>query len=71
MYYGEQESHARGVNETRGRSRHENHSNRVVGNLEERNEGTKGKSLKQGLTRAKDLPIELTEGRESPYHRLD
>ena len=48
-----------------------NHSNRVVGNLEEKNVGTKGKSPKQGLTSAKDLPMELPEGRKSPYHRLD
>ena len=32
---------------------------------------TKGKSPKQGITNAKDLPMELPEGRESPYHRLD
>ena len=44
---------------------------RVVTNLEERNVGTKGKSPKQGLTSAKDLTIELFEGGESPYHRLD
>ena len=31
----------------------------------------RGKSPKQGLTNAKDLPMELPEGRESPYHRLD
>ena len=29
------------------------------------------KVSKQGLTNAKDLTIELPEGRESPYHRLD
>ena len=39
--------------------------------MEGRNVGTKGKSLKQGLISAKDLPIELPEGCESPYHRLD
>ena len=39
--------------------------------MEERNVGTKRKSLKQGLTSAKDLPKDLSEGRESPYHRLD
>ena len=33
--------------------------------------GTKGKSPKQGLTRFEDLTIELSEERESPYHRLD
>ena len=39
--------------------------------MEERNVGTNGKSRKQGLTNSKDLPMELFEGRESPYHRLD
>ena len=39
--------------------------------MEERNVDTKGKNPKQGLTNAKDLPMELPEGRESPYHRLD
>ena len=40
--------------------------------MEEKNEGTiGGKSLKQGLTDAKDITIALPEGRESPYHRLD
>ena len=39
--------------------------------MEERNVGTKGKNLKQDLTSAKDLTIELHEGRESPYDRLD
>ena len=38
--------------------------------MEEMNVGTKGKSPKQDLTSAKDLRIELSEGRESPYHRL-
>ena len=39
--------------------------------MEERNVGTKGKSPIQGLTSTKDLTIELPDGRESPYHRLD
>ena len=40
--------------------------------MEGRNVGTiKGKSSKQGLTNAKDVTIELPEGRGSPYHRLD
>ena len=39
--------------------------------MEESNVGTKGKRPKQDLTSAKDLTIELLEGRESPYHRLD
>ena len=43
----------------------------VVRNLEERNVGTKGRRPKQDLTNGKDLTIELPEGRESPYHRLD
>ena len=33
--------------------------------------GTKEKIPKQGLASAKDLTIDLPEGRESPYHRLD
>ena len=37
--------------------------------MEGRNEGTKGKSSKQGLTSAKDLTIELSEGRECRYPR--
>ena len=43
----------------------------IVRNMEERNVGTKGKSPKQGLTSAEDLTIDLPEGREYPYHRLD
>ena len=39
--------------------------------MEERNVGTKEKSPKQILTSAKDLLMELPEGRKSPYHRLD
>ena len=31
----------------------------------------RGKSPKQNLTSAKDQTIELHEGRESPYHRID
>ena len=39
--------------------------------MEERNVGTiRGKSPEQGLTNAKDLTIEVPEGRESPNHRL-
>ena len=34
--------------------------------MEEGNVGTKGKSPKQDLTKAKDLTIELLKGRESP-----
>ena len=39
--------------------------------MEERNVGMKGKNPKQGITNAKDLPMELPEGRESPYHGLN
>ena len=40
--------------------------------MEVRNVGTiRGKSPKQGMTSAKELTIELPEGRESPYNRLD
>ena len=31
----------------------------------------KGEKPKQNLTNAKALPMELPEGRQSPYHRLD
>ena len=44
----------------------------MEGRKEGRNVGTiRGKSPKQGITAAKDSTIELSEGRESPYHRLD
>ena len=56
--------------EARGRSRHKNNGTALI-NWEERNVGTKEESPKQVLTSAKDLSIELTEGRESPYRRLD
>ena len=40
--------------------------------MEGRNVGTiEEESPKQGLINTKDLPIELPEGHESPYHRLD
>ena len=39
--------------------------------MKERNVGTKRKGHEQGLTSAKDLTIELPEGREFTYHRLD
>ena len=39
--------------------------------MEGSNVGTiEGKSPKQGLISAKDLPIKLSDGCESPYHRL-
>ena len=61
--------HGNSKGEGRGRNKHKNNAT-VVENQEEMNVGTKGKSPKQGLTRVKDLTIELPEGRESPYHRL-
>ena len=73
-----QRSHARGVyptqdskGEARERSRHKNNSKRVVKNMDERKVVTKGKSLKQDLTSAADLTIELPEGLDSPFHRLN
>ena len=39
--------------------------------MEEKNVVTKGKSHKQDLTNAEKIHMELPEGRESPYHRLD
>ena len=39
--------------------------------MEKRNLGTKKKNPKQDLSSAEDLTIELPEGRESHYHRLD
>ena len=63
--------HENSKGETRGRNRHKNNSKRVVRNLEERNVGTKVISPKQRITNIKDLTIELPEGRESSYHRLN
>ena len=57
-------AHENSNGEIRGRSRNEDHSKRVVRNLEEKNVGTiRGESPKQGLTSAKDLIIELPEVR--------
>ena len=39
--------------------------------MEEKTVSTMGKSSKKDLTSAKNLTIELPEGRESSYHRLD
>ena len=50
--------------EARRRNKHKNNRKRVVRNLKERNVGTKWKSPKQSLTSARDLTIELPEGRE-------
>ena len=82
MNYRERGSHARGVYSTQytlrmrsARVKQEEEADknnvRVVRNLEETNVGTKGENPKPGLTSAKDLIIELFEGRESTYHRLD
>ena len=57
-------AHGDSKDEARGSSRHKNNV-RVVRNMETRNLGTKGKSPKQDLTSAKDLTIELPEGRQS------
>ena len=54
-----------------GRGRHKRYSNRAVRNLEKRTVGKKGKSTKQALPSAKDLTMQIPEGCESPYHRLD
>ena len=62
-------AHGNSKSEARGRNKHKN--NAIVRNLEERNVGMRGKILKQGLTSAKDLPMELSERLESPDHRLD
>ena len=78
MDYMKRGSHAWGVypthytsrkSEPRGRNRHMSNSNRVVRNLEERNVGSKGKSPKQGLTRAEVLTIMLTSGSDLPLNR--
>ena len=74
----ERGSHARGASntgylayenskgDTRGRHRYQTNSKGVVRNMKERYVGTKGNSPKQGLTSAKDLTVQLPEGRESP-----
>ena len=58
-------AHENSKGKARIRSRHENNSKRVVKHLEERNVDTKKKSPKQGLASAKNLTMELPEGRES------
>ena len=77
MDYRERGSHTRGVYPTQYTSsmgtarikQEEEADMRII--VKEWNVGTKGKRPKQGLTNAKDLPMELPDGRESPYHRLD
>ena len=74
MDYRKQGSHAQGVyphtkylrhkkskSEARGRSGHQRNSKTK---LEERNVGTKKKSLKQGLIGSEDLTIMVPEGRD-------
>ena len=74
MNYRERGSHARGVYPIQYTSsmrtvrvelkeeRHNNNSKRVGRNLDKRNLGMKGRSPKQGLTNAKDLTNDLSEG---------
>ena len=71
MEYRKRESHTRGVYpkqyasnvhrnnkcEARERRRHNNIIRSVGRNLEERNVGTKGKSIKKDLTSADDLTV--------------
>ena len=62
--------HGNSMDETKGRSRHKNHNNRVVWNMEKKNWVRRGKvPNKTYVISAKDLTIELLEGRESPYHK--
>ena len=63
--------HGNSKGKTKGRSRYNNHSNRVVRNMEERNVGTKGKSPKQDLTSPKELTTEISEGSKSLYNKFD
>ena len=84
MDYRELESHARGVYPTQytwrmetARVKQEEETNKGIIKESSKKSGrknvsTKDKSSKQDLTySAKELTIELPEGRESPYHRLD
>ena len=66
MDYRERGYHARGVYHTQYTSliatetvKQESNSKRVVRNMKKKSASTKKKSPKQGLTRAKDLTIEL------------
>ena len=61
-------AHSNSKGEATGRNRNKSNSKRLVRNVEGMNTGTKGKSLKQGLTRAKNLTIELPYGHEG-HHR--
>ena len=60
-------AHGNSKDEKRGMNRCKSNRKRVVRRMEERNVGPKGKNLKQKLTSAKDLTIELSE---FLYHRL-
>ena len=73
MYHTGYLAHGSSEGEARGRSRHENNTVRGVRNMEGRIvDAIKGNGLKQGLTSAEDLTIELCEERDSHYHhRLD
>ena len=64
-------AHENRKDEARGRNNYKNNSNRVVRNQDKRNLRIKGKRLKHGITIAEDLTMELREGRESHYHKLD
>ena len=79
MDYRERGSHTRGeyltqdtshMGTARGRSKRQNNSTRVVRNLEERNVGTKEKSSKHSLTSAKNLTIEIPEGRSTNTNNI-
>ena len=50
-------AHGNNKGRTRGRTRYQNNSTRVVRNIEEKDVGTKGKSPKQDLTSAEDLAL--------------
>ena len=76
MEYRKGGSHARGEYRTphgnskaeaKGRSSYQNHCERVVKNIEERNVDMKWKSSKQGLASAEDLTINAPWG----SHRSD
>ena len=84
MDYRERKSHAQGIYPTqytlrmrtvRMKQKEETDTRMmqesIVRNQEERNLGMKEKNLKQDPTSAKNLTIELSEGRKSPppYHR--
>ena len=73
----EQGSHARGVHhaedkdEAGGRNRHKNNSKMLSRNLEESPVGTKGKSPKHALNRAKVLTLMYSPWRGGPPPAID